>query len=150
MTDVLMMLGDFAFHLRTAPYEELKRISTYRWAAQDRIGRKPAQQFLGPGSGEVTLTGEILPHFNGGFGQLDTLRGMAGRGKPLLLIDGRGNVWGDWVVTQVEETATDFYADGAPGAQAFSITLVEYGADQGGTSKFGAALSVLSALARLI
>lgn len=150
MTDVLMMLGDFAFHLRTAPYEELKRISTYRWAAQDRIGRKPAQQFLGPGSGEVTLTGEILPHFNGGFGQLDTLRFMASRGKPLLLIDGRGNVWGDWVVTQVEETATDFYADGAPGAQAFSITLVEYGADQGGTSKFGAALSVLSALARLI
>ena len=50
MTDVLMLLGNFAFHLRTAAYDELKRVSSYRWAAQDRIGRKPAQQFLGTGA----------------------------------------------------------------------------------------------------
>jgi hypothetical protein len=150
MTDVLMMLGDFAFHLRTAPYEELKRLSTYRWAAQDRIGRKPAQQFLGPGAGEITLTGTILPHFNGGFDQLDTIRAAAAQGKPQLMVDGRGNVWGDWVVTQVEETATELYSDGAPRVQEFTITLVEYGADQSASSKIGAALSVLSTLARLI
>lgn len=150
MTEVLMLLGDFAFHLRTAPYDELQRVATYRWAQQDRIGRKPAQQYLGPGAGQITLTGEILPHFNGGFDQLDVIRAAAAQGKPLLLVDGRGNVWGDWVVTQVDETATELYADGAPRAQAFTITLVEYGPDLGGVSKLGAAVSVLSTLARLL
>lgn len=150
MTDVLMMLGDFAFHLRAAPYQELQRTSTYRWAAQDRIGRKPAQQYLGPGSTEITLTGEILPHFNGGFDQLDTIRTAAAKGKPLLMVDGRGNVWGDFVVTQVDETNSDLYADGAPRAQSFTITLVEYGPDLGAVSKLGQAVSVLSTLARLL
>ena len=150
MTDVLMLLGDFAFHLRSAPFEELQRASTYRWSAQDRIGRKPAQQYLGPGAGQVTLSGEILPHFNGGFDQLDAIRAAAAQGKPLLLVDGRGNVWGDWVVTQVDETLSDLYADGAPRAQAFTITLVEYGPDLGGVSKLGQAVSVLSTLARLL
>lgn len=150
MTNVLMMLGDFAFHLRTAPYDELKRTSTYRWAAQDRIGRKPAQQYLGPGSGEVTLTGEVLPHFNGGFDPLASIRAAAARGKPLLMVDGQGHVWGDWVVTQIDETASELYADGAPRVIAFTITLAEYGADQSAVSKLGQAISMLSTLARLI
>ncbi len=79
-----MLLGDFAFHLRSAPFEELQRVSTYRWSAQDRIGRKPAQQYLGPGAGQVTLSREILPHFNGFFDQLDAIRAAAAQGKPSL------------------------------------------------------------------
>jgi phage protein U len=149
MTNVLMMLGDFAFHLHTAPYTELSRVSTYHWVAQDRIGRAPAQQYLGPGAGQITLTGEILPQL-GGFEQLHILRAAASRAKPLLLVDGRGHVWGDWVVTQIDETASEFYVDGAPGVQAFTVTLAEYGPDQGGGSKLGAAMSMLSTLARLI
>ncbi len=149
MTNVLMLLGDFAFHLRTAAYDELKRVSSYRWAAQERIGRRPAQQFLGPGSGEVTLSGEILPHFNGGFDQMDRLREGAGRGKPLLMVDGRGNVWGDWCITQIEETSRELYSDGAPRSISFTLTLVEYGPDKSKLSRLGAAVSVLSQLARL-
>jgi phage protein U len=150
MTEVLMMLGDFAFHLRTAAYEELSRSSSYRWVAQDRVGRRPAQQFLGPGAGQVTLSGEILPHFNGGFDQMDRIRTLAAQGKPLLMVDGRGNVWGDWVISQVDETGREHYSDGAPRSISFSITLVEYGGDLGGVSRFGAALSVLTTLARLL
>ena len=59
------------------------------------------------------------------------------------------NVWGDWVITQIEETGREFYADGAPRAISFSITLAEYGHDRGALSRFGTALSVLSTLARL-
>ena len=150
MTEVLMLLGDFAFHLRTAAFDELKRVSTYRWAAQDRIGRRPAQQFLGPGAGEVTLSGEILPQFMGaGFDQIDTLRASAGRGKPLLMVDGRGNVWGDWCITQIEETGRERYSDGAPRSISSTITLVEYGPDQSAVSRLGAAVSILTQLARL-
>ena len=98
----------------------------------------------------MTLNGEILPHFNGGFDQIDTIRRAAARGKPLLMVDGRGNIWGDWVVTQIDETSREFYSDGAPRSISFSISLVEYGADKGSVSRLGGVVSTLSALARLI
>lgn len=71
MTKVMMMLGAYPFMLDTAAYQKLKRVSTYRWKQQDRIGRKPGQQFVGPGADQITLQGEILPHWKGGYGQLD-------------------------------------------------------------------------------
>ena len=33
--------------------------------------RKPGQQFVGPGADQITLSGEILPHWKGGYGQLE-------------------------------------------------------------------------------
>lgn len=97
MTKVMMMLGPYPFMLRTALPQTMARRSEYRWQRQDRIGRKPAHQFLGAGADEITLSGDILPHFAGGYGQLDAMRVLAGRGKPLLLVSGRGNVLGDWI-----------------------------------------------------
>lgn len=74
MTKVMLVLGGFAFMLQTAPYRTMARTSGYRWQGVDRLGRKPAQQFLGPGADEITLEGEIMPAFGGGASQLDTLR----------------------------------------------------------------------------
>src|SRR5690606_35194878 len=114
------------------------------------IGRKPAHQFLGAGAEEITLSGEILPHFAGGYGQIDAMRGLAGRGKPLLLVSGRGDVLGDWVITGIEEEGTEFFADGAPGAIAFTMTIAEYGGDRGGASALITAIAAIQTIARLL
>ncbi len=150
MTKVMMMLGPYPFMLRTAAPQTVTRRSDYRWERQDRIGRKPAQQFLGAGSDEITLSGEILPHFAGGYGQLDAMRLLAGRGKPLLLVSGLGNVLGDWVITSVEEEGSEFYSDGAPGAISFTMTIAEYGGDHGGISVLIAAISAVQTVSRLL
>lgn len=150
MTKVMMILGPYPFMLDTAAPQTVTRRSEFRWARQDRIGRKPANQFLGAGTDEVTLSGEILPHFAGGYGQIDAMRRLAGRGKPLLLVSGRGNVLGDWVITGIEDEGSEFYADGAPGVIAFTLTIAEYGGDQGGVSALFSAISAVQTIARLL
>lgn len=150
MTSVMMILGPYPFMLRSAAPQTIARRSEYRWERQDRIGRKPALQFLGEGAGEIILSGEILPHFAGGYGQLDAMRLVAGRGKPLLLVSGRGDVLGDWVITGIEEEGSEFYSDGAPGAIAFTMTIAEYGGDRGGISALIAAISAVQTIARVL
>ena len=49
MPEIMMALGEFRFALDTAAYDRLRRSDTYRWQAQDRLGRRPAQQFTGHG-----------------------------------------------------------------------------------------------------
>lgn len=126
-----MLPGPYPFMLDTAAPQTTSRRSEYRWQRQDRIGRKPAHQFLGPGAGEITLSGEILPHFAGGYAQLDAMRLLAGRGRPLLLVSGRGDVPGDRVITEIAEENSEFFADGAPGVIGFTMTIAEYGRRQG-------------------
>lgn len=151
MTKVMMMLGAYPFMLDTAAYQQLKRVSTYRWQQLDRIGRQPAQQFLGPGADEITLTGEILPHWKGGYQQINLMRGQARRGDPLVLLEGNGGfVLGDWVILKIEETKSELQADGAPRVIAFSLTLKEYGGDNGGFGGLALGLAALTTLARLV
>lgn len=150
MTNVMMMLGAYPFMLDTAAYQQLKRVSTYRWKEQGRIGRKPGQQYVGPGADQITLQGEILPHWKGGYDQLNRMRAQAALGGPLVLLEGYdGFVLGDWVILKIEETKTELEADGAPRVIAFSISLKEYGGDAGGFDGFGIALAAISTLARL-
>lgn len=151
MTKVMMMLGPYPFMLETAAYQQLRRSASWRWAEQARIGRKPAQQYLGAGADEISLDGEILPHWKGGSGQVDLMRLQASLGKPLILLEGYGGiVLGRYVITRIEETKSELLADGAPRLIAFSVTLKEYGADQGGLSALSLGLAALSALARLV
>ncbi len=151
MTKVMMMLGAYPFMLETAAYQQLKRVSSYRWKQQDRIGRQPAQQYVGPGADQITLKGEILPHWKGGLHQVDAMRAQAARGKPLVLLEGYGGfVLGTWVILKVEETTSELMGDGRPRVINFSMTLKEYGEDQGGIGGLGLALAALSTLARLV
>ncbi len=129
MTEVMMMLGRYQFSLDTAAYQNLHRDAEYRWPEQSRIGRIPARQFVGPGGETIEIEGSIYPHYRGGLGQLERLREIAGRGRPLLLTDGRGKVWGTWCIERVSETQTVFFGNGDPRRIEFRLTLARYGED---------------------
>ncbi|WP_199237391.1 phage tail protein [Azospirillum sp. TSH64] len=125
----MLALGEYRFSIDTAAYQTLQRSTEYRWPSQDRLGRAPALQFLGPGTDQISLAGTIFPQFRGGIGQLDKLRAEAGKGEPLLLVDGRGRVHGKYVVTKIEETQALFLSDGTPRKVDFSLELLRYGDD---------------------
>lgn len=150
MIKVMMILGPYPFMLRTAAPQTVSRRSEYRWEPQARIGRKPGRQFLGPGSDEMTIAGEIIPHWMGGYAQLDAMRLLAGLGKPLLLITGRGQVLGQWVITQIEEEGSEFWADGDPRVISFTMTIAEYGGDRSGVSALIKAISAIQTVARVL
>ncbi|ETX03575.1 MAG: tail protein (plasmid) [Candidatus Entotheonella factor] len=129
MSQTMLALGDFRFAVDTAAYQTLQRTSAYRWPGQERLAREPALQFTGPGTETLTLDGVIYPAFRGGLGQLDAMREMAARGEPLLLVDGLGQVRGQWVITQIEESQSHFLPKGIPRKMTFTLSLQRYGED---------------------
>ena len=129
MSETMMALGSYRFSIDSAAYQELKHSQAYRWQAQERLQRRPAMQFLGAGEESIELSGVIYPHFKGGLEQLDTMRTEANKGQPLLLVDGLGFVWGQWVITQIDEGQSFLQGNGQPLKQSFQLKLVNYGAD---------------------
>jgi phage protein U len=127
---IMMALGTFRFGVNRASYQMFTRDAAYRWAKQDRLGRDPALQYLGPDAEEITLEGVIYPHFKGGLRQMELMRAVARLGQPMMLVDGLGFVWQRWVITRVSETKSLFLADGAPRRIEFNVTLRAYGSDR--------------------
>lgn len=127
---VMMALGSFRFGVNRAGYQSFSRSASWRWEAQDRLGRAPALQYLGPGSDEITLEGVIYPHFRGGLRQVELMRLVAGTGQPMGLVDGLGWVWERWVIATVEERKSLFLTDGAPRKIEFTLGLRAYGSDR--------------------
>lgn len=146
MRTYMARLGAFTFGIDTAAFQELQRVSTYRWEAKNRIGRKPAQQNVGSGADTIRLDGVIFPHYRGGLGQIAALRAQAAAGEPLPLIyafETAGQFCGRWCVAEISETRTVFFENGAPRKIEFSLSLVEYGEDAGGLLQ--APLALMSA-----
>lgn len=120
---MMMALGMFVFSLPTLAYQQLQRQHAWRHASTDRVGARPARQFLGPGEESVSLSGWIAPEFAGTPADIDTLRRMADSGRPWLLVDGQGRVWGAYIIESVSETRAVFLQDGTPRRLDFEISL---------------------------
>ncbi|MGP6462793.1 phage tail protein [Pseudomonas parakoreensis] len=119
----------YYFNLDTAAFDELRRSTEFRWASQERLTRRPAQQAVGIGEEKITLKGAIFPGFKGGIKQLDTLRSLGAQLKPLTLTTGYGDVLGTWCLKNVEEEQSALLQGGIPRKQAFTLEFVRYGDD---------------------
>lgn len=122
----MLALGSYRFAVATGGFEKLTRNRTWRWVSQDRIGRPPALQFVGPGEDKVNISGVIYPHFRGGLRQVDMMAAQANRAAPLSFMDGMGRWWGNFVVLSCQETRTTFMSDGAPRKMEFELELQRY------------------------
>ncbi|VVP05002.1 hypothetical protein PS903_02980 [Pseudomonas fluorescens] len=119
----------YYFNLDTAAFDELRRQSAFRWASQERLTRRQAQQAVGIGDEKMTLKGAIFPGHKGGLKQLDTLRSIGNQLLPLGLTTGYGLVLGDWCLTNIEEEQSALLQGGIPRKQAFTLEFVRYGED---------------------
>lgn len=139
---MMMALGEYRFGLPTAAYQDLSRTNSWRWPTVDRIGARPASQFVGPGEESISMSGLIYPHFRGGLGQLDAMRAEADKGEPLILVDGSGKNWGKFVITDIREGQSIFWSNGAPRRQEFDITLQAYGGEDAEAIPAAGAVSI--------
>jgi phage protein U len=119
----------YFFNLDTAAFDELRRSTEFRWASQERLSRRPAQQAVGMGDEKITLKGVIFPGFKGGLKQLDTLRAIGARLEPLSLVTGYGDVLGNWCLKSIEEEQSALMQGGIPRKQGFTLEFVRYGDD---------------------
>lgn len=119
----------YYFNLNTAAFDELRRQTSARWAAQERLTRDIAQQAVGHGEDKLSLKGVIYPAFKGGLKQLDALRSIIRKLQPVTLITGYGDVLGTWCLVSVDEEQGALLAGGIPRKQGFSLEFVKYGED---------------------
>ena len=119
----------YYFNLDTAAFEELSRTTDFRWASQERLTRRPAQQAIGMGEERIKLKGSIYPGFKGGLKQLDTLRSIGAQLQPLGLTTGYGAVLGNWCLKSIEEEQSALLQGGMPRKQGFTLEFVRYGDD---------------------
>ena len=119
----------YYFNLDTAAFDELRRQTAFRWASQERLTRRPAQQAIGMGDEKISLKGAIYPGARGGLDQLNTLRSIGAKLLPLNLTTGYGEVLGNWCLTSIEEDQSALLQGGIPRKQGFSLEFVRYGDD---------------------
>lgn len=132
MTRPLFQLGSFQFDLPNGAPQTLERTAEYRWESQDRLLRDPAVQFLGPGSQEISLEGVLFPGFSGKQTTVETLRELAAQGKPQMLTDGLGRVYGKWAIRSLREGLSTFAPGGGARQISFNVSLTRYVEDDPG------------------
>lgn len=128
---VLLMLGGFKFSLNTAVFQTLERSTSYRWPAQERLGKFDALQYTGPGDDRIRLPGVVFPDWRSDASQLEQLRRLAGQGRPLRLILSSGQVLGLWVIENIEEGQAFYKPDGTFRRQEFTVHIRKFGDDAG-------------------
>ncbi|MGY3171592.1 phage protein U [Pseudomonas sp. TE12234] len=119
----------YYFNLDTAAFDELTRSTEFRWASQERLSRRSAQQAVGIGEEKISLKGTIYPGFKGGLKQLDTLRSIGAQLRPLTLTTGYGDVMGTWCLKSIAEEQGALMHGGIPRKQGFTLEFVRYGDD---------------------
>lgn len=132
---MMMVLGLYVFMLRTVPCQELRYQRNWRHATNSRVNRRPSTQFLGPDNDSLTLSGVLLPEITGGRLSLLALELMAEQGKAWPLIEGSGTIYGMFVIENLSQTKTEFFAGGEARRIEFSLTLKRV--DESLTDMFG-------------
>ena len=128
----LMELGDFQFEISTLAYQQLQRVSQYRWAKVDILNRFQALQATGRVNDTITLTGTYHHIFvselqvNTTSNPFDDLREIAAKQEPQIMVSAKGNSLGYWVIESITEDQSDISV-GLPRTQGFTITLIYFG-----------------------
>lgn len=120
----LMALGMFLFEIGTLPYDEMQRKTDWQHARSARVGARDATQFTGPGDETISLSGAVYAEIADGRVSLDDLRSMADDGDALPLVDGTGTVYGNFVITAIDERHAFMMADGRARRIDFGIDLL--------------------------
>lgn len=119
----MLALGMFVFMRQTLPHQTLQRDAEYRWPSNSRVGKRDSFQFLGPGEEKTTLAGTLYPELTGGKLTMTAIRLMADQGRAWPLLDGTGTIYGMYVINNISETGSLFFADGTPRKIDFTLTL---------------------------
>lgn len=120
---MLLALGMFVFGMDSLIYNQVQRRRSWRHPTNDRVGARPAGQFAGPGDDVITLPGVLAPGLTGRREALDELAAMADLGEAHTLVDGDGEHFGAYVITDLDETRRHIMIDSRPRLIDFTLTL---------------------------
>lgn len=120
---MMMVYGMFVFELNTVPHQQLQHARQWRHVKNERINRSAKWQYIGAGDDQITLSGTLYPEITGGEVSLAVLNTQAYTGRPWPLISGTGQIYGMYVITQIQTTGTELNRDGSAKKIEFSISF---------------------------
>lgn len=126
---MMMILGMFPFALQTTPYQTSNQSNTWRHVKNDRVGKSPRYQYIGPDEEPITLSGTLYPEISGGDVSLTTLETMAYIGRAWPLIEGTGKIYGMYVIDGLTQNRTEFFQDGKARKIDFTLSLKKVSED---------------------
>ena len=124
---MMMALGSFVFELRSASCQQVRKSYEYRWSNVDVVSGNTVLQSIGIGSEKIDLEGVIYPNFAKYATQITEMKLLAESQKPQLLVDGKGQIHGNYVIKQIDETQSFLDKYGTPQKIEFKISLEKYG-----------------------
>lgn len=119
----MMSLGFFVFSLPTLPFQKMAHKRDVRFAVNERVGAADAWQFVGPGSERITLSGVSAYGITNARASSAMLNRLMQDGRALPLIDGLGNVFGDYVLTSFDLDKTIYQKFGQARRVAWTLEL---------------------------
>ncbi|NNR93172.1 phage tail protein [Escherichia coli] len=120
---MMMIYGMFVFELRTLPHQQLQQNKSWRHVKNERVNRSASWQYIGAGDDRIVLSGVLYPEITGGEVSLLLLTTQAYTGRPWPLIDGVGQIYGMYVLTETNTTRSEFDRYGKAKKIEFSLTL---------------------------
>lgn len=126
---MMMILGMFPFALQTTPYQTSNQVNTWRHVKNDRVGKSPRYQYIGPDEEPITLSGTLYPEISGGDVSLTTLETMAYTGRAWPLVEGTGKIYGMYVIDGLTQNRTEFFQDGKARKIDFTLSLKKVSED---------------------
>lgn len=120
----LLAIGMFIFEIGTLAHDELQRKTDWKHARSDRVGAMAATQYVGPGDQAVSLSGSVYAEITDGRVSLAELEEMAASGDAWPVVDGTGRVYGNFVITAIDERHAVLMADGCARRIDFGIDLL--------------------------
>lgn len=124
---VSMSLGSFPFSAIGFSYRTVGVSLDTKWAAIPVAGREDVLQWTGPTSKSFSIRGVLFPIADGGLSLLQGIQAAAEAGEPMMLVSRGGNIFGYHVVERITEDRDFIDRSGAPGQDAYEISVRRYG-----------------------
>lgn len=121
---MIFSLDGFKFTAGVIP-ETLKRATDYKISETERVQNHAALFAVSKQKEEITISARTLPLHGAGNKALEPLYALAEAQKSCTLVDGRGKLYGKYVIVSIEEELELFMPSGEFLSQTFSITLLK-------------------------
>lgn len=124
---MLLSLGNFQFSVDSAAYDRLTVKAEYPWSKADRLGGTPQLQAVGKEHRAISIGGAVFPAYNSvGADQIESIRRLAAKMEPQILVAGDGMNLGKWCVLSIVEDDSCFFEQGTPRKQSYTLELERY------------------------
>ncbi|MFV0645188.1 MAG: phage tail protein [Sphingomonadaceae bacterium] len=120
---VMMSLGYFLFTLQSLPFQKMAHKRDVRFANNERFGAADAWQFIGPGQEAISLSGVSAYGITSAKASSARLNSMMQDGRALPLIDGLGNLFGQYILTSFDLDKTVYQKFGQARRVAWTLEL---------------------------